>query len=462
MANQPVEHETLLAFIDGTLDPEETQALNERMANDEDLRRQVAALMERRAPPSPPPFRYPGDSGAPKEQAPPPTTVEVRETSWQRFVASLKGQTQQQSRLAAFAIGSLIAAACSGLVFLLYLDSQIKATTTEPVPATVGQEAQPPAVPPAEAPPAEPVTTDQAAAPAAGETASPPAAESAPAAAATAEVLSSAASGESPAPQEPAATETAPPPTAEAAAPASPVVTEDPAQAPLGQPAKAGAPAGGRFAVLAKDCPVHKEPLEGSKTVNQLSEGQRLWTEPATDGWKKVYRKKGVAFVPEDCFATDSAKPPAAAKSVKPAGPAQQAKRDDPLRDEAAELSDQPAAPAPSSADRKDKYYMTLLARGETKLDGAGDPAGTLGYLAERLDGNTNCLPTSIPAEKLGDTVTLNVRVKADGTIRAVSLEPKVTGGEKIAACFKSRLAADRIAMSGGNEGRFAIVLRVH
>lgn len=416
MANQPIEHETLLAFIDGTLGPEETQALNERMANDEDLRRQVAALMERRAPP--------------------PTAVEVRETSWQRFVASLKGQTQQQSRLAAFAIGSLIAAAVSGLVFLLYLDSQIKATTTtEPVSATADQEAQPPlTAPPAEAPPAEPTATDQAAAPAAGEAASPPAAESAPAAAA-AEVLNSAAPGgpavpqEPPAPQEPAVTKTAPPPTAEAAAPASPVVTEEPAQTPSSQPAKASVPAGGRFAVLAKDCPVHKEPLEGSKTVNQLSEGQRLWTEPATDGWKKVYRKKGVAFVPEDCFATDSAQPPAA---------------------------------APPSADRKDKYYMTLLARGETKLDGAGDPAGTLGYLAERLDGNTNCLPMSIPAEKLGDAVTLNVRVKADGTIRSVSLEPKVTGGEKIAACFKSRLAADRIAMSGGNEGRFAIVLRVH
>lgn len=464
MANQPVEHEKLVAFIAGTLDPEEAQAITERMGHDEDLRRQVAALIEDRSTSVPPPF--PGletnMASAAHPEPPPAPSGETPQKPWQRLLSSLKGQTKQQSRLAAFAIGCLVAAAVSGLVFLLYLDKEIK----PPQPAKIAHRdsAEPPPAPPAEGPAA-------AEAPAApvGETAPPASAPATNAPTENVNVNAAAAPAEIKEADATAAPENHDQPPA-AAAPApepEPAVGEEPKAAAPTAPAKFTVPAGSRFAVLAKACAVHEDPQEDSKSVNQLTEGQRLWTEPAVEGWKKVYRKKGVAYMQEDCFAPSTAKALAAVKTEKPAKTKE--KKDDPLRDEASELSDAPApqspvdtepleSPAPKSA-KKGKYYMTLLSRSETKLEGAADPANVLGYLAEHLDGNTDCLPMSIPSEKLGDGLTLNVQVKADGSILSVGLNPKLPGGKKIAACFKSLILADQTALAG-KDGRWAIVLR--
>lgn len=450
MPNQPVEHEKLLAFIDGTLDPDEASAITERMGHDEDLRRQVSTMIEEKNGATPPPFPNPvdvSDSSAPSLPAP-----EAEEKPWRRLLNSIRGQSKTENRFAALAIGSLAAAAVSGLVFLLYLDKTIvvdqQAKTAEPTTAETAAAAPPPTEAPAEA---------NAAAPAAPPTEPPPADAAAPAADTPAPAVEpmnaepTTVATEPAKAAEPAPVEAAQPPPAQASETAAPA--PEPVTA-----AKESAAASGRFAVLAKDCAVHAEADANSKAVNQMTQGQRLWTEPAVDGWKKVYRKKGVAFIQEDCFVAEAAKEKPSSKRSKPASKAKETKAD-PLRDEATELSDQPVAAAAPA--KPGQFYMTLLARGETKVDGATDPANAIGTLAEHLDGNTNCLPMSIATDKLGDTVTLHLQVKADGSVRKARLEPKVAGADKIAACFQARLTAAKSALTGKKDGNWAIVLRV-
>lgn len=51
-----------------------------------------------------------------------------------------------------------------------------------------------------------------------------------------------------------------------------------------------------------KACELHKEADAYSAKLNDINPGKKLWTEATKSAWLKVYRKKGYAFIHQDCF----------------------------------------------------------------------------------------------------------------------------------------------------------------
>jgi len=50
------------------------------------------------------------------------------------------------------------------------------------------------------------------------------------------------------------------------------------------------------------DCNMRSDPSVKSKKVGMVSKGRKVWTEPLTASWYKVYRKNGHAYVSSKCF----------------------------------------------------------------------------------------------------------------------------------------------------------------
>lgn len=59
----------------------------------------------------------------------------------------------------------------------------------------------------------------------------------------------------------------------------------------------------GKFMTLSKKCFLKEQPDTNSTSYGRARpSGLRLWTEPSITGWVKVFRRKGEAFLPQDCF----------------------------------------------------------------------------------------------------------------------------------------------------------------
>ncbi|MEZ4870710.1 MAG: hypothetical protein R2827_00400 [Bdellovibrionales bacterium] len=60
--------------------------------------------------------------------------------------------------------------------------------------------------------------------------------------------------------------------------------------------------ASGSMMRLQRDCGMYSGTSTSSQKVRVLKSGKKLWVEPQSESWVKVFRKNGVAYVEASCF----------------------------------------------------------------------------------------------------------------------------------------------------------------
>ncbi len=461
--SEPIDDGKILAFVRGELDPDETRLLEERMENDAEFRTQVAA--------------YSSASSVVDTNA---------DTN-----ADLAPHQQHRRKWMKGAVWGGLAIAVSVVAFIVWVFAFDDEPETQEVasPNSV-QEVEPANGDPALAPPPDSAEALQATEKTSERVAETPVGAEPPVAVETSPAEPSASmpteqlSASAPSAQQ-AVQQVAPQAAAQAVQEATP-------QAAGGESAPAQKPettvkavkVDGKFGTLRKSCAVYDQPRTKAKKLNDASKGQRLWTEAGTKGWRKVYRRSGVAYIADDCFRAASPEIKSEIKSVgkaaaKPTSRSvavakqtekvveTRTKQDSRSVTAAENESESVAAADLAGGDDGllaefvvESGYKTQLVESETKLALVKDSKKALSYLKGRLEGDTKCLPLSIPPAKLKGVIKLQVQVTVRGEIQSILLTPSVPDEQRIAECLKKKISTEPKALAG-DKGVLTVALRV-